>query len=140
MASSAAGALLAETRRKPGRLLLTGLAVTVATVFAAGTLMLAETLRAYLIATNQETPAAASAVVLGEKLPYDIDDPVATVTAVPGVAEAVGVWVASPTVEGVGVGTSWRMTSDPMNGPLTRLRPLVEGRLPANADEVLVGA
>ncbi|WP_028929619.1 hypothetical protein [Pseudonocardia asaccharolytica] len=50
--NAASAALLAETRRRPGRLLLTGLAVTVATVFAAGALLLGETMRSYLTATS----------------------------------------------------------------------------------------
>ena len=44
MIAPAAGALLAETRRRPGRVLLTGLAILVATTFAAGTVLLSETL------------------------------------------------------------------------------------------------
>lgn len=137
-----AGTLLAETRRRPGRLVLTGLAITVATVFAAGTFLLGETLRAYLAATVVTTPQTTAAVVLPQHMPEDARgaDLVARVAAVDGVAEAVGVWATYPTVSGADSATTWNLVSDPMDGPLTRLTgPLLQGRLPTNPDEVAVG-
>jgi FtsX-like permease family protein len=70
MIGPATSAWLAETRRRPGRLLLTGLAILVATVFAAGALLFSEALRGYVAARTQQTPAAA-AVVLPDRLPRD---------------------------------------------------------------------
>ncbi|GAA3090534.1 hypothetical protein GCM10010464_62990 [Pseudonocardia yunnanensis] len=140
--AAVAATLLAETRRRPGRLLLTGLAITVATVFAAGTFLLGETLRAYLAATVVTTPETTAVVVLPQRMPEDARgaDLVARVAAVDGVTDAVGVWAAYPTVSGAGSATTWHLASDPMNGPLTRLTgPLLQGRLPAGPDEVAVG-
>lgn len=128
MIGPVAGALLAETRRRPGRLLLTGLAVLVATVFAAGTLLLSETLRGYVAETTQETPDGAAVVV---RPPEDV----AAVAAVPGVAGVVT--AGSTSVQGGD--TLWEVTSDPMTGPLTRLPALDRGTLPAGDDEVLAG-
>ncbi len=128
MIGPVAGALLAETRRRPGRLLLTGLAVLVATVFAAGTLLLSETLRGYVAETTQMTPDGAAVVV------RTTVDP-AVVAAVPGVA---GVAAAGSTYL-QGPGTLWEVTSDPMTGPLTRLPALDGGTLPTRDDEVLAG-
>jgi putative ABC transport system permease protein len=132
---SAAAVLLAETRRRPGRLLLTGLAITVATVFAAGTLLLSETLDEYVSSRAQETPAAAAAVVhprAGAEL-------AARVAGVPGVADVVEYRTAVLPVTGAGPGTRWGIRSDPMSGPLSRLSPPIAGRLPATPDEVVVG-
>jgi putative ABC transport system permease protein len=134
MSGAAAGALLAGTRRRPGRLLLTGLAIAVATAFAAGTLLLSETLRAYVAAQAQVTPVAAATVVQ----PTGDAELGAAVAAVPGVASAVEHRTA---VVRVGVsGTAWQLASDPMSGPLSRLGPLRAGRLPTGPDEVLVGS
>lgn len=134
---AAAGALLADARRHPGRVVLTGLAVLVATFFAAGTLLLGGTLSSTLEAQSVVTPASATAVVRG-----DVD--AATVTrvgATPGVAAAVGVWSGRVPVGGAAGAGSWSLTSDPMTGPLTRLTaPPVAGRLPAADDEALVSA
>ncbi|WP_433290100.1 FtsX-like permease family protein [Pseudonocardia sp. CA-142604] len=140
--AAVAATLLTETRRRPGRLLLTGLAITVATVFAAGTFLLGETLRAYLTTTVEKTPETTAAVVLPQRMPEDARgaDLVARVAAVDGVTDAVGVWAAYPTVSGAGSATTWHLASDPMGGPLTRLtEPLLQGRLPAGPDEVAVG-
>jgi putative ABC transport system permease protein len=139
MIGPATSALLADTRRRPGRLLLTGLAILVATVFAAGTLLFSETLRGYVAARTQQTPAAAAAVVLPG--PASRDGLVSAVAGVDGVAAAVGVFSATLPVSGAGPTTLWEITSDPMGGPLTRLATApTAGRLPAVADEVLVGA
>ena len=141
MAAAAAGALLAETRRRPGRLLLTGLAITVATVFAAGTLLLGETLRVYLGAENVKTPDTVAAVVMPAKVPEDVRGAlVGRVSAVDGVAQAVGVLEFYPSVGSAGAATTWRVLSDPMTGSLTRLTgPPVQGTLPVGPDQVAVG-
>ncbi len=131
---SVAGVLLAETRRRPGRLLLTGLAVLVATVFAAGTLLLSQTLDDYVSSRAQETPAAAATVVSPRGA-----DLTARVAAVPGVASAVPYLTGSAPVAGAGPGTLWSMRSDPMGGPLSRLAAPVAGTVATAPGEVLVG-
>ncbi|GEL22559.1 hypothetical protein PSU4_15130 [Pseudonocardia sulfidoxydans NBRC 16205] len=134
---AAAGALLADARRHPGRVVLTGLAVLVATFFAAGTLLLGGTLSSTLEAQSVVTPASASVVVRG-----DVDAAtVARIAATPGVTDAVGVWSGLAPVGGAAGAGSWLLRSDPMTGPLTRLSaPPVAGRLPAADDEALVSA
>ena len=141
-----AGPLLASALRRPGRLLLTGLAVLVATAFAAGTLLLAETMRGYVAQSTQETPAGAAVVVRPALLPGPVDP--ARLAALPGVAGVAAVGsevraVGGPgggTAGGAGTGTLWEVTTDPMTGPLTRLAAAPErGALPATDDEVLVG-
>jgi putative ABC transport system permease protein len=140
VSGAAAGALLSGVRRRPGRLLLTGVAITVATVFAAGTLLLSETLRGYLAARTQVTPVAAAAVVHpGGSLAAD-PGLVAAVAGVPGVDTAIGHWTAVLPVAGGGPPTTWQLQSDPMTGPLSRLGPPTAGRLPTGPDQVLVGA
>jgi putative ABC transport system permease protein len=143
VAASASAVLLAETRRKPGRVLLTGLAIIVATVFAAGTMLFSETLRGYLTAGDVVTPAGAALVVHPEELPdmYDPDeaaDLVGQVAALDGVAEAVGVWDGSVSTEVNGASTEWSVVSDPMTGPLSRLETPVQGSLPAGPDEIAI--
>jgi putative ABC transport system permease protein len=128
----ASGALLAETRRRPGRVLLTGLAIIVATVFAAGTLLFTDTLDAYVATKTVQTPAAAAVVVTP---PAGSAGLVRTIGSVDGTAAAVGVWSTYLPVDG---GVTWSISSDPMGGPLTRLAAPVTGRLPAAADEMAV--
>lgn len=132
MIGPAAGVLLAETRRRPGRLLLTGVAILVATVFAAGTLLLGETLRLYVASSAQETPSGAAVVI--RPAPSD------PLPAVDGVAATVGFADTTLPVGGAGATSGWEIASDPMGGPLTRLiEPPVAGRLAAAANEVVVG-
>ncbi|GAY09019.1 ABC transporter permease [Pseudonocardia sp. N23] len=132
------GVLLADARRHPGRVVLTGLAVLVAAFFAAGTLLLGGTLSTTLEARSVVTPASAAAVVRGGDLDAAA---VAEIAGTPGVTDAVGVWSGTAPVGGAAGAGSWTLTSDPMTGPLTRLTaPPVAGRLPAADDEVLVSA
>jgi putative ABC transport system permease protein len=141
--SSASGVLLAETRRKPGRVLLTGLAVIVATVFAAGTMLFSETLRGYLTAGDVVTPTGATVVVHPSELP-DVSGPesaaelVGQVADLDGVEDAVGVWDASVTTDPSGASANWTVVSDPMTGPLSRLETPVQGSLPAGPGEVAI--
>ncbi len=128
----ASGVLLAETRRRPGRVLLTGLAIIVATVFAAGTLLFTDTLDAYVATQTVQTPATAAVVVTP---PDGAGRLLSTVGSVDGAATAVGVW---STYRPVNSGVTWSITSDPMTGPLSRLTALVTGRLPVAAGEMAV--
>lgn len=141
--ASASAVLLAETRRKPGRVLLTGLAIIVATVFAAGTMLFSETLRGYLTAGDVVTPADAAVVVHGEELSSQFEkeeaaDLVGQVAALDGVEEAVGVWTGSVTTDVNGASTEWDVVSDPMTGPLSRLQTPVQGILPAAPGEIAI--
>ncbi|MEJ3657924.1 FtsX-like permease family protein [Actinomycetes bacterium KLBMP 9759] len=139
MIGPAAAALLAETRRKPGRLVLTGLAILIATVFAAGTLLFSETLRSYIADRTQQTPAATAVAILpaASAKPSELLD---RLGRVPGADDAVGVWSAVLPVSGAGATTSWEITSDPMGGRLSRItEPVAAGRIAASLDEVVIG-
>ncbi|TQM38547.1 FtsX-like permease family protein [Pseudonocardia cypriaca] len=143
MTASASAVLLAETRRKPGRVLLTGLAIIVATVFAAGTMLFSETLRDYLTAGDVVTPTGAAVVVHPQELPT-LDGPeaaadlVGQVASLDGVATAVGVWDGSVAAAVNGTSTEWRVTSDPMTGQLSRLDTPVRGSLPDGPGELAI--
>lgn len=144
MIAPAAGALLAETRRRPGRLLLTGLAVVVATVFAAGTVLFTETLRGYVTDVAARTPPGAAAVVDPDAFGSGSDDAAASalldrIRDVDGVADAQPVRNAYSSVGGP-VGGIWAVVSDPMGGALSRLDgPALRGRLPGGPAEVAIG-
>ncbi len=135
-------AALAGARRSPRRLLLTGLAVLVATVFAAGAVILTATLRGEVTGSLSSVPAGA-AYSLETGGPSDGADPAAVVDrlrAVPGV-DAVSESRSGPSsVEAGAASGSWTLSTDPMTGPLSTLDPLTAGRLPSGPGEVLVGA
>ncbi|MFB9903460.1 FtsX-like permease family protein [Allokutzneria oryzae] len=132
-------AVLAEARQRPTRLLLTGLAVVVATLFTAGTFMFADTLRKGLEMQASITPADAAVVVYGSDKPLD-DKVVSTVRAVPGVAEVAPVTRSSIVVAKAG-GTAepgyWSLASDVGKGPLSRYS-VVAGSAPAGPDQVAI--
>lgn len=135
-------AAVAGARRSPRRLLLTGLAVLVATVFAAGAVILTATLRGEVTGSLSSVPAGA-AYSLETGGPSDGADPAAVVDrlrAVPGV-DAVSESRSGPSsVEAGAASGSWTLSTDPMTGPLSTLDPLTAGRLPSGPGEVLVGA
>jgi putative ABC transport system permease protein len=144
VAASASSVLLAETRRKPGRVLLTGLAIIVATVFAAGTMLFSETLRDYLTEGDVVTPPGAAVVVRTDDLggvsdPEDARGLIEQLAAVDGVEDAVGVWSASVSATVNGASTEWSVVSDPMSGPVSRLETPTQGNLPTRPGEVAVG-
>jgi putative ABC transport system permease protein len=143
--ASASAVLLAETRRKPGRVLLTGLAIIVATVFAAGTMLFSETLRGYLTAGDVVTPADAAVVVVHtQELPSDLIEGgtgtqlVEQLASLDGVAVAVGVWSTTASAKVNGDGGEWSVASDPMGGPLSRLDPPVQGALPSGPGQIVI--
>ncbi|MCW0212617.1 MAG: FtsX-like permease family protein [Pseudonocardia sp.] len=138
--NAASAALLAEARRRPGRVVLSGLAVLVATVFAAGTLLLSGTLGAALTEDAVRTPQAAAAVLRGDAVQADSVARLAdSARAVPGVTDVATVWTTFLPVRGAGTSGSWLLRSDPMGGPLSRLPAATTGRLPAGPDEVALG-
>jgi putative ABC transport system permease protein len=146
-------AVLVESWRRPGRQLLIGLVVAVATAFAAASLMLTDSARTAIVRELAGTPQAAALVVTapgtadgsgtaggaqqgGAGVPADVQD---RVRATPGVATvaafgAGGVVVSTPGQ--AGDGEPWTaMTA--VSGPLARF-PVVEGRLPTEANEAAV--
>ncbi|MEU6699296.1 FtsX-like permease family protein [Pseudonocardia sp. NPDC046786] len=136
-------AAVAGIRRRPRQLLLTGLAVLVATAFAAGAVLLTGTLRAALTEDAVHTPAGASHVVSVRSTDADADSAAGTLAqrlrAVPGVTDvAPGFSGVVPVAAGTTSG-DWLVSSDPMTGPLSVLPAPEQGR-PAGPGEVLVGA
>ncbi|GAA4034697.1 FtsX-like permease family protein [Allokutzneria multivorans] len=132
-------AVLAEARQRPTRLLLTGLAVVVATLFTAGTFMFADTMRKGLELQAAVTPQGASVVVEGRSNPID-DTVLATIRAVPGVTEAAPVTRRSVTVAKTG-GTAepgyWDINADGGKGSLSRYS-VVSGAAPSGPGQVAV--
>ncbi|SDM20373.1 FtsX-like permease family protein [Allokutzneria albata] len=130
-------AVLAEARQRPTRLLLTGLAVVVATLFTAGTFMFADTLRKGLELQASVTSEHAAVVVKGGSRPVD-EDLVQKLRAVPGVAEAAPFTDRSITVAKAG-GTAepgyWDIHSDSVKGQLARYS-VVTGTAPSGPGQV----
>lgn len=140
-------AAVAGVRRSPRRLLLTGLAVLVATVFAAGAVLLTATLREDLTDGASSLPDGATfAVEVGGGHGGSTAAAAATAAVVDRLRAVPGVTAVSasrsgpvPVVAG-GASGSWMLTTDPMSGPLHDLAPVTAGRLPAGPGEALLGA
>ncbi|WP_214403234.1 ABC transporter permease [Pseudonocardia lacus] len=149
-------AVLTESWRRPGRQLLIGLVVVVATAFAAASLLLTDSARSAIVRELAGTPEAAALVVtppatagapsvaqapvIGEEPPPGVPAAVAQrVTRTPGVAAvagfgAGGVLLSAPGAPGDG--EPWTAMSV-VDGPLSRF-PVVAGRLPTESDEAAV--
>lgn len=131
-------AAVAGVRRHPRRTLLTGLAVLVATMFAAGAVLATGTMRDILVAESVRTPPGAAWVV---DPPRD-DDPgplAARLAAVAGVtATVVGREGTAPVTVGATTG-EWQVASDPGPGPMSVLPAPDRGR-PPGPGEVLLGS
>ncbi|MGO1054697.1 ABC transporter permease [Crossiella sp. CA198] len=131
--------VIQEIKQRPTRLLLTGLAVVVATMFAAASLMFTDTMRVALTNSASKTPEAAAAV-LSPKNEYDPKNPdkpgtdyTADIKAIPGVAEVApegAAYLASPTDSS----QSWRVVAD-TPGALARAT-LLSGKMPVALNEV----
>ncbi|MFC0506363.1 FtsX-like permease family protein [Micromonospora costi] len=118
--------------RRPGRLVLTGLAVLVASFVVFGTVLAQQITEGTARDNLSATPAATDLVIGGPDQPPSVEA-LSTVRAVPGVAEAVG------RLEiGVSVGESYlNLRADPGAGPLSTVR-LVAGSYPHAAGELAV--
>ncbi|RLP97902.1 ABC transporter permease [Micromonospora sp. CV4] len=119
--------------RRPGRLILTGLAILVASFVVFGT-VLVQQITERTVRDNLSGTAATTDLVIG-----DPEQPPPTVTelthvrAVPGVAEAVG----RMTI-GVSLGEGYlNLQADPGTGPLATVR-LIEGRYPDRPGEIAI--
>lgn len=122
--------------RRPGRLVLTGLAVVVASFVVTGTVLAQQITERTARDTLSGTPAATSLVVGGAaEGPLPAVATLPRVQALPGVAEAVG------RVEiGLSVGESYlNLRADPGAGPLSTVR-LVRGTYPDAPGEIAVTA
>ncbi|RKR87540.1 putative ABC transport system permease protein [Micromonospora pisi] len=129
---------LGGVARRPSRLLLTGLAILVASfvVFAA---VLAQQIVARTVeATGASTPAAADLVVGDAEGNATTVSVLRQVRELPGVAEAVGRLDAGLQIGGSG-GSWLRLSGDPGTGPLALAR-VTQGSYPDAANEIAVTA
>jgi putative ABC transport system permease protein len=147
------GAVLAESWRRPGRQLLIGLVVAVATAFAVASLMLTDSARSAIVAELAGTPQSAALVVTapggaqgagtaggagraGAGVPAEVQDQVRATQGVTQVAPFGAGGVAFSAPGAAGDGEPWTaMTA--VDGPLARF-PLIAGRLPTGANEAAV--
>ncbi|ANY07152.1 FtsX-like permease family protein [Pseudonocardia sp. HH130630-07] len=132
-------AALAGIRRRPRQTLLTGLAVLVATVFAAGTVQFTETMRDALLADSTRTPPGASFVVGQPQDDAGAGPLAARLAAVPGVTEVVPVQEGELPVTVGGSTAQWRIGTDPATGPMS-VRPAPEQGHAPGPGEVLLSA
>ncbi|KOV51089.1 hypothetical protein ADL00_41935 [Streptomyces sp. AS58] len=124
---------LTAALHKPARLLLTGLAVTVAAFVVFGTVLAQRALEHTILDTHHGTPAAADLVVGNGDLPPSAPA-VATVRDVPGVADSTARTSAYlPLRRPAGTGLS--VTSDPGKGPLALVH-VIKGSYPDAPGEI----
>ncbi|WP_406083998.1 ABC transporter permease [Micromonospora zamorensis] len=119
--------------RRPGRLILTGLAILVASFVVFGTVLVQQITERTVRDNLSGTPAATD-LVIGDldHAPPTVAD-LERVRAVPGVAEAV-----SRVSIGVSIGEGYlNLQADPGTGPLTRVR-VIEGSYPDAPGEIAV--
>ncbi|BCJ74834.1 membrane protein [Catellatospora sp. IY07-71] len=128
---------LAALARRPARLLLTGLAVLVASFVVFATVLAQQITERTVLDGLSGTPEQAAFVVGGDATATAPD--LAAVRAVPGVAEAVGRFETSVLVGSAGHGAFLQVTADPGSGPLALVRT-VTGRFPQAANEIAVTA
>ncbi|BCJ40228.1 hypothetical protein GCM10010168_30860 [Actinoplanes ianthinogenes] len=121
---------LAGVARRPARMLLTGLAVLVASFVVFATVLAQQITERSVLDGLSGTPAAVDLVVRNGTI---TDKQLAAVTAVPGVART-----AARTGIGVQLGGQYlNLTADPGSGPLA-LVTVTEGRYPSAAGEIAV--
>ncbi|BCY12307.1 FtsX-like permease family protein [Actinoplanes sp. L3-i22] len=121
---------LAGVTRRPSRLLLTGLAVLVASFVVFATVLAQQITERSILAGLSGTPEAADLVVRNGSID---DKQLAAITAIPGV---------SRTAARMGIGAQLggqylNLTADPGSGPLALVK-VTEGRYPAAAGEIAI--
>ncbi|MFI1988818.1 FtsX-like permease family protein [Actinoplanes sp. NPDC020271] len=121
---------LAGVARRPARLLLTGLAVLVASFVVYATVLADQVTQRSVLAGLSGTPEAADLIVRNGTVD---DKQLAAITAVPGVSRT-----AARLEIGVQLGGQYlNITADPGSGPLALVK-VTEGRYPSAADEIAV--
>ena len=120
---------LSGVARRPARLLLTGLAMLVASFVVYATVLAQQITERTMLANLSGTPAAVDLVVKGTPT----TDELAKIKAIPGVAEAIGRVDAGGEVGGEYLG----LTADPGSGPLA-VAHAVQGRYPSAPNEIAV--
>ncbi|MDI1462617.1 ABC transporter permease [Catellatospora sp. KI3] len=127
---------LAGVARHPARLLLTGLAVLVASFTVCATMLAQQVTERTLLQNLSGTPEQVAFVLGDESAPapaHALD----RVRAVPGVAEAVGRFATGVQLGTGSSGAYLQVTADPGTGPLALARA-VEGRYPQARYEIAI--
>ncbi|MET8153500.1 FtsX-like permease family protein [Actinoplanes sp. NPDC049668] len=127
---------LTGVARRPARLLLTGLAMLVASFVVYATVLAQQITVRTMLDGLSGTPAAADLVVGPDRpdgTPFLTADHLAKIKAVPGVAEAVG----RTETTGMTGGQYLNLTADPGSGPLA-VTHVTQGRYPAAPGEIAV--
>ena len=129
-----------SVRRRPGQALLIGIAVVIATAFAATALTLALNARVALVGFGMSTPETVDAVGIP---PRDLDgaqvrDTADDIRALPDAGEVVVEYLGDIEVEAHGTTATWKLTSDPGSGPLSAVSEITAGSAPG-AGELFVG-
>lgn len=119
--------------RRPGRLILTGLAILVASFVVFGTVLVQQITERTVRDNLSGTPATTDLVIGSSEVPPPTVTDVRQIRTVPGVAEAV-----ARVSTGVSIGEGYlNLQADPGNGPLTTVR-LVEGSYPDRPGEIAI--
>lgn len=119
--------------RRPGRLILTGLAILVASFVVFGTVLVQQITERTVRDNLSGTPAATDLVIGSADVPPPTVRDVPAIRAVPGVVEAV-----ARVSTGVAIGQGYlNLRADPGTGPLSTLR-VTEGRYPHQPGEIAV--
>ncbi|RAO47943.1 putative ABC transporter permease [Micromonospora saelicesensis] len=119
--------------RRPGRLILTGLAILVASFVVFGTVLVQQITERTVRDNLSGTPAVTALVIGSVDVPPPTVTDVRQVRAVPGVAEAV-----ARVSTGVSIGEGYlNLQSDPGTGPLTTVR-VIEGSYPDQPGEIAI--
>ncbi|PWV58081.1 FtsX-like permease family protein [Nocardiopsis sp. L17-MgMaSL7] len=129
-----------SVRRRPGQAILIGVAIVVATAFAAAALLISLNAREALVAFGMSTPEAADAVVVpgGDLDPDAVIGIAEGVRALPGSDEVVVEYLGDVEVGVGGTTSTWKFTSDPGAGPLSVIADLTSGD-PLKKGEVVLG-
>lgn len=119
--------------RRPGRLILTGLAILVASFVVFGTVLVQQITERTVRDNLSGTPAATDLVIGSPEQPPPTVTELQQVRTVPGVAEAV-----ARVAVGVSVGEGYlNLQADPGSGPLTTVR-VIEGSYPDQPGEIAI--
>ncbi|MEK8105007.1 hypothetical protein NKG94_06940 [Micromonospora sp. M12] len=113
--------------RRPGRLILTGLAILVASFVVFGTVLVQQITERTVRDNLSGTPVATDLVIGSIDVPPPTVTDLGQVRAVPGTAEVV-----ARVATGVSIGEGYlNLQSDPGTGPLSTLR-VIEGSYPTS--------
>ena len=124
---------LGEAARRPSRLLLTGMAVLVASFVVYATVLAQQITRASILDGLSDTPKAAALVVTGKEEVGLTVAQLSLIEMVPGVTAA----AARADAGGELAGRGLNLTADPGSGPLARVE-VSKGRYPSKVGEVAV--